>query len=198
MSVFFFTCFVLSIKWCFSYSLAQILWHLPWNLYFLPIVFRSRSCGNHSSERKHVVFSSLLMYLGLPPLQISLDVYSHFLACPCPVLARFTPRLCSPIYSCYFVFANRLGSMPPFAAAQGSCLAFNRPSNDVQKGERKNVLGILCTQLDSGDYIATCLTEDRQLHTLAYADVKAAYQRFEQLASRNSRRELQQRKRGFT
>ncbi len=61
-------------------------------------------------------------------------------------------------------------------------LAFNRPSNDVQKGERKNVLGILCTQLDSGDYIATCLTEDRQLHTLAYADVKAAYQRFEQLA----------------
>ena len=72
--------------------------------------------------------------------------------------------------------------MPPFAAAQGSCLAFNRPSNDVQKGERKNVLGILCTQLDSGDYIATCLTEDRQLHTLAYADVKAAYQRFEQLA----------------
>jgi hypothetical protein len=73
--------------------------------------------------------------------------------------------------------------MPPFAAGQGACLVFLRPSDDVQKGERKNVLAILCTQLSSGDYLGTCLTEDKQLHTFAYADLKAVYQRFEQLAA---------------
>jgi hypothetical protein len=45
------------------------------------------------------------------------------------------------------------------------------------------VLAILCSQLSSGDYLGTCLTEDKQLHTFAYADLKTAYQRFEQLAN---------------
>jgi hypothetical protein len=72
-------------------------------------------------------------------------------------------------------------SMPPFHAERGALLAFLRPSEDVKKGERATVLGILCSDLESKAYIGTCLTEEAVLQTWAYSDIKKAYQRYEQL-----------------
>jgi hypothetical protein len=54
-------------------------------------------------------------------------------------------------------------SMPPFHAKGGAFLALLRPSEDVQKGERPTVLGILCRDLESKAYIGTCLTEEAVL-----------------------------------
>jgi hypothetical protein len=73
-------------------------------------------------------------------------------------------------------------SMPPFHAERGALLAFLRPSEDVKKGERATVLGILCRDLESKAYIGTCLTEEAVLQTWAYSDIKKAYQRYEQLS----------------
>ena len=72
--------------------------------------------------------------------------------------------------------------MPPFSANQGTLLAFLRPPAEVQKGERPNVLGILCVDLDSAAFMGTCLTEEALLQTWAYADIKKASQRYAQLS----------------